>query len=39
MLQGENRGDSKSRRHFSAIGQRRAADMWFDVLKERVRQP
>ncbi len=39
MLKGENRGDAKSRRHFSAIGQRRAADMWFDVLKERVRQP
>ncbi len=39
LLKGENRGDAKSRRHFSAIGQRRAADMWFDVLKEYVRQP
>lgn len=27
-LRGENRGDAKSRRHFSAIGQRRAAEMW-----------
>lgn len=33
MLTGENRGDAKSRRHFSGIGQRRAAEMWFDVLK------
>ncbi len=32
-LKGENRGDSKSRRHFSGIGQRRAAEMWFVVLK------
>lgn len=39
ILKGENRGDAKSRRHFSAIGQRRAADMWFDVLKERLHQP
>ena len=32
-LTGENRGDAKSRRHFSGIGQRRAAEMWFAVLK------
>lgn len=32
-LKGENRGDAKSRRHFSGIGQRRAAEMWFAVLK------
>jgi len=32
-LKGENRGDTKSRRHFSPIGQRRAAAMWFTVLK------
>ena len=32
-LTGENRGDAKSRRHFSGIGQRRAAAMWFAVLK------
>ena len=34
-LTGENRGDAKSRRHFSAIGQRRAAAMWRAVLLER----
>jgi hypothetical protein len=33
-LAGENRGDAKSRRHFSGIGQRRAAEMWFAVLKQ-----
>ncbi len=27
-LQGENRGDAQSRRHFTGIGQRRAAEMW-----------
>lgn len=32
VLGGENRGDAKSRRHFSAIGQRRAALLWFAVL-------
>ena len=32
-LTGENRGDAKSRRHFSGIGQRRAAEMWFALLK------
>ncbi len=32
-LAGENRGDAKSRRHFSGIGQRSAAEMWFLVLK------
>ena len=32
-LTGENRGDAKSRRHFSGIGQRRAAEMWLAVLK------
>lgn len=29
ILAGENRGDVKSRRHFSPIGQRRAGLMWF----------
>ena len=29
LLSGENRGDEKSRRHFSGIGQRRAALLWF----------
>ena len=32
-LTGENRGDAKSRRHFSGIGQRRAAEMWLVVLE------
>jgi neutral ceramidase len=35
-LQGENRGDAKSRRHFSAIGQRRAADMWLAAIRREV---
>lgn len=34
-LQGENRGDINSRRHFSAIGQKRAAELWKNsILKE-----
>lgn len=37
-LTGENRGDVKSRRHFSAIGQRRAAEMWRSVLLERLKK-
>jgi lysophospholipase L1-like esterase len=36
-LQGENRGDANSRRHFSAIGQRRAGQLWYEVLSERLR--
>ena len=32
VLGGDNRGDAKSRRHFSAIGQRRAALLWFAIL-------
>lgn len=32
LLAGENRGDEKSRRHFSAIGQRRAALLWFVAI-------
>lgn len=35
-LRGENRGDAKSRRHFSAIGQRRAAEMWLAALMHEV---
>jgi hypothetical protein len=31
-LDGENRGSPDSRRHFSAIGQRRAAQMWFESV-------
>lgn len=38
-LAGENRGDAKSRRHFSAIGQKRAAAMWFDVIKAHLAEP
>ena len=32
-LTGENRGDAKSRRHFSGIGQRRAAEMWLLAIR------
>jgi hypothetical protein len=32
VLGGDNRGDAKSRRHFSALGQKRAALLWFAVL-------
>jgi acyl-CoA thioesterase-1 len=38
-LQGENRGDAKSRRHFSPIGQRRAAKLWADALLARIQTP
>jgi hypothetical protein len=31
-LQGENRGDIKSRRHFTGIGQIRAAALWSDAI-------
>ena len=37
-LTGDNRGDQKSRRHFSAIGQRRAAALWHDVIASRLNQ-
>jgi neutral ceramidase len=33
-LTGENRGDINSRRHFTGIGQRRAADMWLTSIRE-----
>ena len=32
LLSGENRGDANSRRHFSGIGQRRAALLWFVAI-------
>lgn len=32
-LQGEHRGDHNSRRHFSAIGQRRAAELWLAAIR------
>jgi hypothetical protein len=38
-LRGENRGDAKSRRHFSAIGQKRAAEMWQVALAREVLAP
>ena len=31
-LDGLNRGDAKSRRHFSALGQKNAAAMWVEVI-------
>lgn len=32
LLGGDNRGDAKSKRHFSALGQRRAALLWFVAI-------
>ena len=32
VLGGDSRGEAKSRRHYSAHGQRRAAQLWFAVL-------
>jgi len=32
LLSGENRGDINSRRHFSPVGQRRAALLWFVAI-------
>ncbi|RLS35824.1 MAG: hypothetical protein DWH79_01010 [Planctomycetota bacterium] len=37
-LQGDSRGDVNSRRHFSALGQRRAAGMWAGVLLDRLQR-
>jgi Carbohydrate esterase, sialic acid-specific acetylesterase len=39
VLGGDNRGDAKSRRHFSAAGQRRAALLWFAVLWTELHAP
>jgi len=36
LLRGENRGGLGSRRHFSGLGQRRAAAMWGEVLTDRL---
>jgi len=33
-LTGDNRGDINSRRHFTGIGQRRAADMWLTSIRQ-----
>jgi hypothetical protein len=38
-LTGKHRGDAKSRRHFSALGQAKAAEMWADVLKKNLNAP
>lgn len=38
-LRDENRGDAKSRRHFSAIGQRRAAEMWQAAIRREALDP
>lgn len=35
-LKGDNRGDPKSRRHFSGIGQRRAAEMWLAAIHQQL---
>jgi acyl-CoA thioesterase-1 len=37
-LTGDNRGDANSRRHFSAIGQRHAAELWHQVLVETIQR-
>jgi hypothetical protein len=37
QLQGPHRGGPQSRRHFSGLGQRRAADLWVDVLLRQLR--
>ena len=39
LLGGENRGDANSRRHFSGIGQRRAALLWFVALWNELDKP
>jgi neutral ceramidase len=38
-LNGENRGDINSLRHFSAVGQRRAASMWVDSIRLNLLSP
>lgn len=38
-LRGDSRGDADSRRHWSAVGQRRAAGLWADVLLDRLAKP
>ena len=35
-LKGEHRGDAKSRRHFSGVGQRRAAELWLTAIRQQV---
>ncbi len=38
-LRDENRGGIKSRQHFTAIGQRRAASLWVEALKPLIATP
>jgi neutral ceramidase len=35
-LKGEHRGDKASRRHFTGIGQRRAAEMWLTAIRQQL---
>lgn len=39
VLSGENRGGTGSRRHFSPIGQQRAAQLWFVSVMQLLQQP
>ena len=36
-LDGLHRGDAKSRRHFSALGQKKAAEMWVEVIAKNLK--
>ncbi|MCA9009248.1 MAG: neutral/alkaline non-lysosomal ceramidase N-terminal domain-containing protein [Planctomycetaceae bacterium] len=38
-LTGDNRGDINSRRHFTGIGQRRAAEMWLASIRQELLTP
>lgn len=38
-LAGEHRGGPRSRRHFSPLGQKRAAEMWFSVIRSLIQEP
>ena len=39
ILGGENRGGPNTRRHFSGIGQRRAAQLWFAAIWQELMRP
>lgn len=39
VLGGENRGDKDSKKHFSPIGQRRAAQLWFAAAWQELNRP
>jgi hypothetical protein len=39
ILGGENRGGPTTRRHFSGIGQRRAAQLWFTAIWQELTRP